>query len=67
MSDRLTEIEIKIAHVEQAINELSDAMYQQQMLIERLENGFSQLKDRLVAADKSPAGNDPGNEKPPHY
>jgi uncharacterized coiled-coil protein SlyX len=63
----LTEIEIKIAHVEHAINELSDAIYRQQSLINGLETGFAELKERLMAAEKSPAGNSPGDEKPPHY
>ena len=67
MSDRLTEIEIKIAHIEQSLNELSDVLYQQQTLITRLESGFNELKGRVLDADKSPTGNNPDGEKPPHY
>ena len=67
MSDRLTEIEIKIAHIEQALTELSDVLYQQQSLITRLESGFNELKGRVMNADKSATENNPDDEKPPHY
>jgi uncharacterized coiled-coil protein SlyX len=67
LSDRLTEIEIKIAHIEQSLTELSDVLYQQQTLITRLESGFNELKGRVLDADKSTTGNSPDDEKPPHY
>jgi len=67
LSDRLTEIEIKIAHIEQALTELSDVLYQQQTLITRLESGFNELKGRVMNAEKSATENNPGDEKPPHY
>ncbi|NOR19569.1 MAG: hypothetical protein GQ538_05720, partial [Xanthomonadales bacterium] len=40
MQDRLTEIEIKIAHMEQSLSDLSDVLYRQQSLLDQLERSF---------------------------
>ena len=67
MQERITEIEIKLAHLEQAVNELSDVMYRQQGLIERLEAGYENLK-KQANTDQGAADNPgPADEKPPHY
>jgi SlyX protein len=67
MRDRLTEIEIKIAHMEQAVNELSDVLYHQQQLIERLETGLEKLAENLASAGEGPTQTDAADQKPPHY
>ena len=67
MQDRLTEIEIKIAHMEQSLNELSDVLYQQQSLIERLERSFDELRQGIEATSDNGEHNNPADEKPPHY
>lgn len=67
MQDRLTEIEIKIAHVEQSLNELNDVLVRQQAYIDRLESGFARIIERLQAETGTQADNDPEGEKPPHY
>lgn len=67
MRDRLTDIEIKIAHMEQAVNELSDVLYVQQQLIDRLEKGLEKLAENLASAGEGPARTDAADEKPPHY
>jgi SlyX protein len=67
MDDRLTEIEIKLAHIEQSLNVLSDVMYRQQGLIERLERGYDQLRQRIQTDDEGSAETNPANDKPPHY
>jgi SlyX protein len=67
MDDRLTEIEIKLAHIEQSLNELSDVMYRQQGLIERLERGYDQLRQRIQTDGEGSAETNPANDKPPHY
>jgi len=67
MSDeRLTEIEIKLAHAEQAISEMSDVIYAQQALLDKMEQRYDMLRQRIssVEADSDSPG---GNEKPPHY
>ena len=67
MQDRLTEIEIKIAHMEQSLGELSDVLYRQQSLMDRLEVRFNELRQRMAATAEAPENNDPADEKPPHY
>jgi SlyX protein len=67
MQERLTEIEIKIAHMEQSLGELSDVLYQQQSLIDRLELRFNELRQRMAATAEAPENTDPSDEKPPHY
>jgi SlyX protein len=67
MQDRITEIEIKIAHMEQSLGELSDVLYQQQSLMDRLELRFNELRQRMSATAETPENNDPDSEKPPHY
>ena len=67
MQDRLTEIEIKIAHMEQSLGELSDVLYQQQSLMDRLELRFNELRQRMSATADPSENTDPASEKPPHY
>jgi SlyX protein len=67
MDDRLTEIEIKLAHIEQSLNELSDVMYRQQGLIERLEQGYDHLRQRIQTEGEDGTETSPADDKPPHY
>jgi len=67
MQDRLTEMEIKIAHIEQSLNELNDVLLRQQTYIDKLEYGIKGLNQRLQAEDGLQSDNDPAAEKPPHY
>ncbi|UCG71680.1 MAG: SlyX family protein [Chromatiales bacterium] len=65
--DRLTEIEIKVAHLEQSLNELNDVLVRQQSYIDALERGFERLVDRLQAGNETQTDSDPAVDKPPHY
>lgn len=67
MQDRLTEIEIKLAHLEHTVHELSDALYKQQGLIDRLEAGYENLRQRMNTSREAPEDSNPADEKPPHY
>ena len=67
MQNRLTEIEIKIAHMEQSLAELSDVLYQQQSLLDRLERRFDELRQGIEASTDGRGDNNPADEKPPHY
>lgn len=64
--DRLVDLEMKITHQEHLIEQLSKALYQQQMQLDQLDATLKALGKRLQSG-----GNDgdfgPGNEKPPHY
>ena len=67
MQERLTELEIKLAHLEDHIEVLNDAVIRQQGLIEKLEQKLARLKDRFEAEREAGADSDPADEKPPHY
>jgi len=67
MQDRLTEIEIKIAHMEQSLGELSDVLYRQQSLLDRLELRFNELRQRVSVTADGQENSEPTDEKPPHY
>jgi SlyX protein len=67
MQERITEIEIKVAHIEHSVAELSDVLYQQQGLIERLERICNELQGRLQDNGQPTGDNNPADEKPPHY
>jgi uncharacterized coiled-coil protein SlyX len=67
MQDRITELEIKVAHAEQALTELSDVLYGQQQLIDQLGQRMEALQQRLDAADGAAPGAETADEKPPHY
>ena len=67
MQERITEIEIKLAHTEQALTELSDVLYQQQQLIDRMQQRMETLQHRVDASNAGSAGPDGADDKPPHY
>jgi len=67
MNDRTTEIEIKLAHMEQALNELSDVIYAQQNVLDKLNSSHTALRQRLFNLEGSGDGSENNNEKPPHY
>lgn len=62
---RLDDLEIKCAHLEKTVSELSDVLWHQQQELDALKDGYKGLKERL--------GADPGlvdasrNDRPPHY
>jgi SlyX protein len=67
MQDRMTDLEIKLAHLEQAVNELSDVLYRQQGMLDRLVTGYERLQERVNSSAEGSATPDPTDEKPPHY
>jgi SlyX protein len=67
MTDRLTEIEIKIAHVEDSIAQLSDVLYEQRGLLDQLQQGLNQLREKVAVDGGGGGSTDTQDEKPPHY
>ena len=66
MSDRIETLEFKVAHLERALQELSDVLYRQQLELDSVRNLNRQLIEQLQrqggeGADAS------GEEIPPHY
>ena len=62
---RLEALEIKVAHLEQALQELSDVLYRHQRAIDALEGRHASLLERLEGASGPPAAAE--FEIPPHY
>jgi SlyX protein len=63
---RLETLEIKVAHLERALQELSDVLFQQQRVVDALQARHAQLLERLESAGgPSPPASE--FEIPPHY
>ena len=67
MTDRLDQIEFRIAYLEQTNAQLSDTLIQQQKLIEALQARLGTLVQRLEAAQSQATVYTAEEEKPPHY
>jgi SlyX protein len=67
MSDRLEQIEIRIAYLEQANTQLSDTVYQQQQDLKALRLHLQTLLQRVEAEQSQPTAYTAQDEKPPHY
>ncbi len=67
MSDRLESIEIKLAHLERAIAEISDVVARQQKEIERALDRQQHLTGKLAALEADLGAPTSEHEKPPHY
>ena len=67
-NDRLEDLEIKCAHLERAVQELSDVVYRQQQLLDgallRNQDLAGQIAVLETAAE---AAGGPRTEIPPHY
>lgn len=65
---RMIDIETRLAYQEQALDELSTALADQQGQIGRLERLAERLELRLAAlAESLPAAGAATDERPPHY
>jgi SlyX protein len=67
MPERLDAIEEKLAHLEQAISELSDVVTRQQKEIERALDRNQRLTEKLAAMESDFGPSATAHEKPPHY
>ena len=67
MSPRLDAIEEKLAHLERAVNELSDVVARQQKDLERALERNQRLIDKLAALESDLGASATAEEKPPHY
>ncbi|MGB7903080.1 MAG: SlyX family protein [Steroidobacteraceae bacterium] len=66
MSERIDALEFKVAHLERALQELSDVVYRQQRELDSLRDLNQQLRQQLQQLEER--GGDPNRvEIPPHY
>jgi SlyX protein len=64
---RITVLEEKLAYQEHTIQSLSDGLYRQQTVIDRLETQLKALAEQLRILSQSARHTPEGNERPPHY
>jgi uncharacterized coiled-coil protein SlyX len=65
--DRLETLEVKLAHLEGALQDLSDVVWRQQQRLAAADARHQQLLDRLAAADRGDDAPPAQFEIPPHY
>ncbi len=65
--DRFIDLESRLAHQDQLLNELNEVMTQQQAKIMQLETLCNSLISRVRSIGESMPDSDPTNERPPHY
>ncbi|WP_298273111.1 SlyX family protein [Geobacter sp.] len=67
MQDRLTDLEIHIAHLERTVQELNEVVFRQQRSIDRLEGELKGLREQFLAEGASLLKKPEEEEPPPHY
>jgi SlyX protein len=67
MNQRLDSIEEKLAHLERAVNELSDVVARQQKELDAALDRNLRLLDKVAALESDLAPSATAQEKPPHY
>ncbi|NCF74491.1 MAG: SlyX protein [Gammaproteobacteria bacterium] len=65
--ERFIDLEMRLAHQDQLLNDLNDVVTAQQTKIMQLEDLCKALIQRVRAAGENVPEGDPGDERPPHY
>ncbi len=65
--ERLIQIETKLAHQDQTLIELNDALAEQQAAIMSLEQLCAAIAERLRSLGDGESSAPPEDERPPHY
>jgi SlyX protein len=66
-TEAIERLEMKIAFLERANNELSDVVYRQQREIQGLAAKMATLSDRVSSMPAADEARTPEDERPPHY
>jgi SlyX protein len=66
MESRIAELEIKLSHCEDSIDELNRTVFRQQQQMELLQAQMRELY-RMTQSEGSTEGNSLRDEIPPHY
>lgn len=68
MDKRITELEIRLTHMEDTLDVLNQTVIEQHRLIDRLQMQVSNLEKKLkAAAEASPVAHESKETPPPHY
>lgn len=65
--DRLTELEIALAHAERTVEELSDMVREQAGRVALLERQVAVLAARIAAVEDGAGGPPAADRRPPHW
>jgi len=66
-TSRLDELEMRVVHQDQTIEDLNAAITAQWKLIERLERQVARLAERVADSEQSTGDAAPVDRPPPHY
>ena len=67
MDDRVTELEIRLTHLEDTIEVLNTTIIKQHDEIDLLQLQVSQLEKKIKASQSSPIVHESEETPPPHY
>jgi SlyX protein len=67
MDQRIVQLEIKVAYLEEANAQLSDMVYRQRQELESLRTQLAGFAERIEAAREQTTAYTAEQEKPPHY
>jgi SlyX protein len=65
--DRIAELEMQVAFLEDNLHKLSDALYKQQQRMDSLEVGIKHYEKRLLEIQQGVDSHEEKQERPPHY
>lgn len=65
MESRLVTLETRYTHLQRQMEELSQVVFDQQKLIDRLSNELALLRSRTTGVEE--ASTTDADERPPHY
>jgi SlyX protein len=65
--ERFIDLETRLAHQDQLLNDLNDVVTAQQTKIMQLEELCKSLIQRVRSVGEGVPDGDPGDERPPHY
>lgn len=65
--ERFIDLESKLAHQDQLLNQLNDVVTEQQAKIMQLDELCKSLIQRVRSMGDDLPASDPGDERPPHY
>jgi uncharacterized coiled-coil protein SlyX len=67
MEERITELEVRYMEQEKTIQDLSEAVYRQEMTLERLQREMAILREQVKSGAASINRLPEEEEPPPHY
>jgi len=67
MDNRVTELEIRLTHLEDTIEVLNQTIIKQHNEIDRLQFQVVQLEKKIKASQSSPVAHESEETPPPHY